>query len=443
MKKFFLIAFSLLCISSALQAGDYVPSAQNVQAREQFRKQRFGIFIHWGIYSMRGRGEWALQVDSLKQSEYSRMAAGFYPSKFDAQQWARIFKNAGARYITITSRHHDGFSMFDTAASDYDIIDASPFKRDVIAELSAACAKEGLGFNLYYSILDWGRDDYWPRGRTGLKTGRPDGKEGDWERYHDFMDAQITELLTKYGPIGAIWLDGLWDMDMYPREDQPEIWKLDRHYKLVHDLQPSCLVGNNHHMLPFPGEDIQIFERDIPGYNEGGLSGQDISKLPLETCQTMNWSWGYDMSDTWYKPAGEFIQYLVRTAGKGANLLLNVGPRADGTIPEDAVDRLTKMGEWLAVYGDSIYDTDGGYISEQDWGVTTQRGKRLFMHVLKENQSIEIEIPDGNKIVSAKAFDSNAAVAFKHNKGKAVITLPARQDNCPDQIIVIDFKKEL
>lgn len=443
MKKILVSFIAMICaVSSAFAQNSYVPSPENLKAREQFSKNRFGIFIHWGIYSMMGRGEWVLQTDGLTHDEYRRLAAGFNPSKFDAAQWARIFKSAGAKYICITSRHHDGFSMFGTKASDYNVVDATPFGRDVLKELSQACAAEGLTFNVYYSLVDWGRNDYWPQGRTGNKTGRPEGREGDWEHYHDFMDQQLTELLTGYGPVGAIWFDGVWDFDFLPVEEMPQKWQYKRHYDLIHNLQPGCLVGNNHHLDVYPGEDIQIFERDIPGYNEAGYSGQEISRLPLETCQTINGSWGYRMSDLGYGSADDLVQYLARTAGKGANLLLNVGPRPDGTIPEEAVDRLEKMGQWLGEFGESIYETEGGYISEQSWGVTTQKGNTLFMHVLKYQDSIEIELPEGNRIVSATTFDGTSKVVFKQTKGKAVISVPAGFDG-PDQILRINFKKAL
>ena len=163
-----------------------------------------------------------------------------------------------------------------------------------------------MKLHFYYSHLDWGRTDFYPRGRTGNGTGRPD--EGDWNSYLDFMDTQLTELLTGYGPIRAIWFDGIWDKDMYPREDQPELWNLYHQYELIHSLQPGCLIGNNHHILPFEGEDIQIFEKDIPGHNESGFSGQEISPLPLETCETMNNNWGYCITDTFCNLYRELLE---------------------------------------------------------------------------------------------------------------------------------------
>ena len=447
-------AFSL----SAIAQEGYIPSAENRAARAEFEDARFGIFIHWGIYSMLGDGEWAMQVQNLPYAEYSRLAAGFCPSKFDAAQWVSAIKRSGAKYVTFTSRHHDGFSMFGTQASPYNIVDATPFRRDIIGELAEACHKEGIKLHFYYSHLDWGREDYFPLGRTGWGTGRQTAAEAPKEHpatqlsrsYLDFMNTQLTELLTQYGPVGAIWFDGVWDQDAFPREAQPDIWNLYEQYSLIHRLQPSCLVGNNHHLLPYEGEDIQIFERDIPGENKAGLSGQEISRLPLETCQTMNDSWGYRMKDTHYKSARELIQYLVRTAGKGANLLLNIGPRPDGTLPEEAVERLQQMGDWLGTNGETIYKTQGGCIGEQPWGVTTQRDATLYVHILPSEESsslpasITLDIPKGkNKLKAARIFQNKEKIPFRQDKKGITLPLPDTTTEAPDVIIELTFQKKL
>lgn len=439
MKKTAILSLLLLCGVAATAQPGYIPSEQNLKAREEFNDDRFGIFIHWGIYSMLGQGEWAMQVQNLNYQEYAHLADGFYPSKFDATQWVRAFKAAGARYLTITSRHHDGFSMFGTKASGYNVVDATPFGRDVIGEIAQACQQEGLKLHLYYSHLDWGRTDFYPRGRTGNGTGRPD--EGDWNSYLSFMNAQLTELLTGYGPIGAIWFDGVWDMDDFPYEDQPRIWNLYEQYELIHTLQPSCLIGNNHHKTPFEGEDMQIFERDIPGQNEFGLSGQEISRLPLETCQTMNRSWGYRITDTDYKSAEDLIKLLVRTAGKGANLLLNIGPRPDGTIPEQALERLEGIGKWLEQYGESIYGTDAGYLGDLSWGVSTQKDNALYLHVLEHQDSIEI--PAGSKPRSVTRLRDGSKLDFKYRKGVLTISCGAADPKEVDDVIRVEFRKSL
>ena len=444
MKKTLLTMMTLLAFSAAAFAQPgYVPAPENLAAREKFKDARFGIFIHWGIYSMLGDGEWVMNNQKIPYQEYARFAAGFYPSKFNAEEWVKTFKAAGARYMTITSRHHDGFSMFKSNASSYNIVDATPFKRDIIKELSEACAKEDFTLNFYYSHLDWSRVDYWPREHTGNLLGRPEGDDNSWGHYIDFMCAQLTELLTQYGPIGCIWFDGMWDRHK-GLPDQGELWQLSRQYALIHSLQPACLIGNNHHLPVFEGEDIQIFEKDVPGKNTAGYSASSkvSDQVPLETCQTIYHSWGYDVNDYNYKTPEQLIQFLVQTAGKGANLLLNVGPRPDGTLPEESVSRLMAIGKWLEKYGDTIYGTDGGCVGEQYWGVTTQTGKTLYVHVL--NPSGVIFVPfKGNKLVSAVSFDDGTKVPFSQVAEGIVLTLPARPENCPDQIVTLTFKNEL
>lgn len=434
----FLLAFAL---GTSAQPG-YVPTDGNLRNREEFASQKLGIFIHWGIYSMLGQGEWALQTRELKHSEYRHLADGFYPSGFNADDWARAIKASGAGYVTFTSRHHDGFSMWDSQASDYNVVKGSPFGRDIIGELADACRKHDLDLHLYYSHLDWGRDDYWPRGRTGLLTGRPDGKQGDWTHYQEFMDAQLTELLTSYGPIRAIWFDGVWDMDSRPREDQPGIWGLYHQYELIHSLQPDCLIGNNHHLVPFEGEDIQIFERDVPGDNTAGYSGENgiSASLPLETCQTMNESWGYRITDVEYKSVDEIIRLLVRTSGKGANLLLNIGPRPDGTLPDEALVRLEALGDWLGRNGESIYGTSAGQVSEQNWGVTTAKGNKMYVHVLGDESVVFIPYDQG-KVKSAVALSDGAKVKYTQTREGVIVTMDGVVKDGPDRIVVLELGK--
>lgn len=443
-----LLTLSLCCLLTALPLSaqpasrTYVPTPENLESREAFNDARFGIFIHWGIYSMLGDGEWVMQMQNIDYQEYARLAGGFCPSKFNAEEWVSAIKESGARYITITSRHHDGFSMFGSKASPYNIVDATPFGRDVIGELAQACADQGMRLHFYYSHLDWGRTDFWPQGRTGRGTGRPEGKAGDWEHYMQFVNAQLTELLTQYGPIGCIWFDGVWDHDMFPREDQPGYWNLDEQYALIHKLQPGCLVGNNHHLDPFPGEDIQIFERDIPGHNDAGYSTQEISDiLPLETCQTMNDDWGYDIHDKNYKSAEDLIRYLVLTAGKGANLLLNIGPRPDGTLPEEALARLRAIGGWMSRFGDSIYGTDAGITGEQEWGTSTMRDNVLYLHVLKDTGTIELPVGRANKLVSAVVMSDGTSVACRQDKAGLTVSVPDSSE--VDNVLVLTFKKAI
>ena len=375
------LSLAVAATASAVQPA-YQPSEAILQAREEFRDKGFGIFIHWGIYSMLGSGEWVLNDPNIFHHEYKDLAGGFYPSKFDAAEWVSAIKKSGAKYLCITTRHHDGFSMFDTAHSDYDIMNATPFKRDIIKEIAEECKRQDITLHLYYSQLDWGRSDYNPIGRTGHEPDRD--TSGNWDDYTAFMRNQLTELLTNYGEIGAIWYDGMWDRDELPGGLSPELWNLDEQYALIHSLQPSCLVGSNHHMAPFQGEDIQIFERDKPGENEAGLSGQDVSQLPLETCQTMNHSWGYRIRDNEYKSSNELIRYLVGTAGRDANLLLNIGPRPDGTFPPQAIERLDAIGEWMKDYAPTVQGVRGGVVAPHEWGVTTQKRQQTLCTYIRD-----------------------------------------------------------
>lgn len=414
MKKLFAtLAVSLLCLNGFAQ--DYVPTPENLQARKEFSDMKFGIFLHWGIYSMFAQGEWYMHNANIDWREYEKAASAFYPANFDAEAWVKAIKDSGAKYITFTTRHHDSFSMWDTEQSDFNIVDATPYKKDVLKMLADECQKQGVTLNLYYSHLDWRREDY-PQGRTGHGTHR-DASKADWPSYYKFMNDQLTELLTNYGKVGAIWFDGFWDHD---EDAVPFDWQLGPQYELIHRLQPSCLVGNNHHVEVHPGEDIQIFERDVPGQNTAGLSGQAISRLPLETCQTMNGMWGYKIIDQNYKSTEELIRLLVRTSGKGANLLLNIGPQPNGELPATALDRLKEMGEWLRANGESIYGTTAGDLEEQPWGVTTRNGNALYLHIL-DLDSNTLELPLSCKVKSATVHNGNA-VKFKKTKTGVTLT---------------------
>lgn len=370
----------LLVFSATIASAQYIPTEDNLAARQEFEECRFGIFIHWGIYSTFAQGEWYLN-SGLTHEEYSKAASAFYPVRYDAQKWVKAIKDSGARYITFTSRHHDGFSMFRTATSEYDIVDATPYGRDAVRELAAACQQLGIRLHLYYSILDWMRTDY-PLGRTGLRTGRT--MHEDYNSYFQFMKTQVNELLTQYPNVQGIWLDGYWDHDA---DSIPFDWQMPAFYRYIHELKPSCLIGNNHHITPIEGEDFQMFERDLPGENKAGLSGQEISHLPLEMCQTMNGMWGYKVADQNYKSTEELIRLIARAAAKGSNLLLNIGPQPNGELPVAALERLQGIGKWMHLNGESIYGTTSTSLDEQTWGVTTQKEGRLFLHVLEAGVS--------------------------------------------------------
>lgn len=414
------VALALLCTS--LQAQEYQPSSANLAARQEFAGSKLGIFLHWGIYSMYAQGEWYMN-SGIDRTEYAKAASGFYPSRFDARQWVSAIKVSGAKYICFTTRHHDGFSMFDTRYSDYDIVDATPFGRDVLRELTDECRKQGIRVHFYYSHIDWTRDDY-PAGRTGRTTGK-DLSKADWASYYRFMNNQLTELIENYNP-DAIWFDGMWDHD---QDTVPFDWQLTEQYAMIHRLNPACLIGNNHHGIPFDGEDIQIFERDLPGENTAGLSGQQISALPLETCQTMNGMWGYKIKDQNYKSVKELIHLLVGAAGKGANLLLNIGPQPNGELPETALERLEGIGKWMERYGETLYGTTAGDVPARPWGVTTRKGNRQFVHIL----SLEDEalfLPVKGKVQKAVVFGSNEPVRFRQTREGVLLEL----GKVPDEV---------
>ncbi len=425
-----LLSFGLLF--PAFSQNGYQPSEENLKARKEFQDNKFGIFIHWGIYSMLGDGEWVMHNKNLNHEEYAKLASSFYPIRFDAAEWVSAIKASGAKYICFTSRHHDGFSMFDTQYSDYNIVKATPFKRDIIKELANECHKQGIKLHLYYSHLDWTRDDYYPLGRTGRGTGRT--THGEWKTYYTFMNNQITELLTNYGPIGAIWFDGWWDHDQDPDFD----WQLPEQYNMIHKLQPACLVGNNHHQLPFAGEDIQIFERDLPGENKAGLSGQDISPLPLETCETMNRTWGYRITDQDYKSTKTLIHYLVKAAGKNGNLLMNIGPQPNGELPAVSVERLKEIGEWMKIYGETIYGTRAGAVEPRPWGVTTQKDNKIFIHILDlQDKGLYLPITD-KKIKKAVVYKDKSTVKFTQNKQGLLLEL-AEAPTDIDYVVELTF----
>ena len=417
MKRTLLTALAALICFGAMAQTPYTPSEDNLKARQEFADSKFGIFLHWGLYSMFAQGEWYLSKGHLSHQEYKKSADAFYPHRFDAKAWVKAIKDSGAKYICLTSRHHDGFSMWNTKYSEYDIVDATPYKRDIMKELSRECKRQGIKLHLYYSHADWGRSDYFPS-KSSNRVTEKDHFEGGYESYFKFMNNQLVELLTKYD-ITALWFDGMWDR-------RSANWRIREQYDLIHSVQPSCLIGNNHHLPAIEGEDFQIFERDLPGENKAGFSkGQTVShKLPLETCQTMNGMWGYKVADQNYKSTEYLIRYLVSIACKGANLLLNIGPQPNGELPATALARLKEMGEWLRKYGDSVYGTTAGDIQAQEWGVTTRKGNRLFVHIfdLKEK---ELTLPLTCKVTKAYTFEDKKAVAFEKNDGGVTLKFDA------------------
>lgn len=433
MMKRILATTCFVCIAMlSIAQTSYQPTPENLKNREDFQDRKFGMFIHWGIYSLLADGEWVMFQKKIPYNKYSRIANAFYPHDFNALDWVRIAKAAGMKYITITSRHHDGFSMFDTKASSYDIIDATPFKKDPLKELAAACRQEGLKLNFYYSLLDWGRSDY----GFGKKIVNGKPEDTDWDSYINFMKTQLTELLTNYGDVvSGIWFDGDWE-----RKDVN--WHYDEIYALIHRLRPEVMISNNHHSDLKPGEDYQAFEKDLPGSNSHGWgSGSVSAQVPLETCETINFSWGFNITDKGFKTVPTLIQYLVKAAGHNANFLLNVGPQADGKIQAEFIDTLKKVGEWLSQNGESIYGTRGGIIPAQDWGTVTAKDKKLFVHILKAPTQDFILLPRlTQKVAAAQWLVTKKALKWKQQPEGIFIYLDGLDASSPDQVIEVTLK---
>ena len=426
-----LLAASLLALAArAADAQEYHPTAENLEARRWFQDAKFGMFIHWGISSVLEDAEWVMEDRHIRASDYESIATQFNPARFDPAAWVATAKAAGMRYLTLVTKHHDGFALFDSKVTDWDVVDRTPYHRDIVRQLADECRKQGIKLFFYYSQLDWHHPDYFPIGSTGKESGRAPG--GDWSRYLDFVDAQLGELLGNYGPIGGIWFDGMWDK---PDAD----WRLRRTYDLIHRLQPATLIGSNHHRAPLPGEDFQMFEKDLPGANTAGFNTAEVSALPLETAQTMNDSWGFRLTDRSWKPARQLIRELVSAAGRNANYLLNVGPRPDGELPARAVATLGEIGRWTAVFGESVYGTRGGPIGPRSWGVTTAKGDRVFVHLLDWPDRL-LALPGLPRSVrKAYRLEDRRPVAFHRLDQGWSLSLPPRPTDPIDEVIVLEL----
>jgi alpha-L-fucosidase len=425
------VLFFSFAVVSFAEEGDvgYTPSQSNLEARAWFQDAKFGLFVHWGVYCLLAKGEWVMNQDKISVAEYEKLPPQFNPVNFDPDGWCRMVKDAGMRYITITSKHHDGFAMFGSKLSDYNIVDRTPYKKDVLKMLADACERNGIKLFFYHSQLDWHNLNYFPRGRTGLDSGRPES--GDWYKYLDYMDSQLRELCTNYGKIGGIWFDGMWDK---PEAD----WRLGKTFKMIHQLQPQSMIGNNHHRAPYPGEDFQMFEKGLPGQDPFSRD-KSVSALPLETCETMNNSWGYNKSDKNFKSTRDLIQYLVKAAGNNANFLLNVGPMPDGAIQPEFKQHLAEMGAWMRANGVSVYGTRGGPVPPQSWGVTTQKAGTVYLHILSSSEKA-VAVPDLGKKITGAALLNGAKVEFALTGLGTIVKLPDSGKDPNDTVVALRVK---
>lgn len=362
---------------------------QRAERLRWFTEARFGMFIHWGVYSVpagewggrKGCGEWLMQNAQIPASKYEEFARQFNPVKFDARQWVSIARNAGMKYIVITAKHHDGFGMFRSELTDW-CIKSTPFQRDPLKELAGACQEAGIKLGFYYSIMDWHHPDWFERRPWNDRaTGTP-----SMERYTEFMKGQLSELLTRYGPVAMLWFDG----------DTEQPWSHQRGvelYRYLRSLQPKLIVNNriakarDEHWTDEGSGDFGTPEQHIPA------AGQTFA-MPWESCMTINGHWGYDKSDQDWKPAGMLLRNLVDCASKGGNYLLNVGPTAEGLIPEASVKRLREVGEWMKTNGEAIYGTTAGNLEGLPSDcLATEKSGRVYITLLDWPDRILIPFP--------------------------------------------------
>ncbi|MCB9058597.1 MAG: alpha-L-fucosidase [Calditrichae bacterium] len=426
-------------------------SAQNSTATEQdkrmqwWREARFGMFIHWGLYAIpagewkgeTGYGEWIRTSAEIPLEEYNQFINQFNPVNFDADQWVKMAKNAGMKYIVITSKHHDGFCLWDSKQTDFDVM-SSPFKRDIMKELAEACRKNDMKICWYHSIMDWHHPDYLPR--RNWETDR--SSEGaDFDRYVDYMKAQLKELLTNYGDISVLWFDGEWE-STWTRNRGKDL------YDYVRSIQPDIIINNRvgagrsgMEGLNKEGEyagDFGTPEQQIPAT---GLPGVD-----WETCMTMNSHWGWNKNDTKWKSTSQIIQMLADIASKGGNYLLNVGPKADGTFPQKAIDRLQQIGDWMKTNGEAIYGTTASPFKNLNWGRCTQKplpiGTRLYLHVFDWPKDNNLVIPGiFNEPVQAYLLaEKDSKLKISRNEDALTITIPEKAPDLINSVVVLDIE---
>jgi alpha-L-fucosidase len=406
-----------------------------------WRDARFGMFIHWGLYAVpagewegkTGYGEWIMNHAQIPVEKYERFRARFNPQKFDAGAIVRAAKNAGVRYIVITTKHHDGFCLFDSKETDYDVM-STPFKRDIMKEMAAACRREGIKMCWYYSIMDWHHPDYTPRRDW---EDRP-ADNADFDRYVKYMKAQLRELLTNYGPIGLLWFDGQWEGTWTDARGRDL-------YAYVRSLQPNIIVNNR---VGKAGGDFGL-NRDQGVIGDYGTPEQTIPDVApegdWETCMTMNDHWGYNQADKHFKSTEELIRNLADIASKGGNFLLNIGPTADGEIPPESIERLNEIGAWMKVNGESIHGTQRGPFPKLEWGRCTQKalpGKtRLYLHIFDWPRDGELVVPGLlNDPGGAHMLTVNGRkpVPVKRHDDSLVLTLPRTAPDPIDSVVVLE-----
>ncbi|MGH9342124.1 MAG: alpha-L-fucosidase [Acidobacteriota bacterium] len=455
-KKPFCMGMVLAVLMIALSAGSILGQPRNylnetkaeIDARMQWwRDARFGMFIHWGLYAVpageyqgkrSGRiGEWIQEWANIPREEYRKFAAEFNPVRFDAAEWVRIAKDAGMKYLVITSKHHDGFSMYDSQVSDYDIVDSTPYGKDVMKALSDECRRQGIKFCFYYSIMDWHHPSQYVdaegKDRTAGHRKTEITPKGERE-YATYMKAQLQELVTQYDP-AVLWFDGEW-VDWWTEEDGKDL------YNYVRGLKPEIIINNRVgkgrmgmaglNKGPGYAGDFGTPEQEIPAT---GLPGVD-----WESCMTMNTTWGYKSYDHDWKSVETLLQNLIDIASKGGNYLLNVGPTAEGLIPGSSVERLEQIGEWLKENGEAIYGSSASPFADLPWGRATQKPGRLYLHVF-DWPAGALEVPGiQGKVTKAYllADHNRQALRVNQSQGKMEIDLPTQAPDPVASVVVLE-----
>jgi alpha-L-fucosidase len=395
-----------------------------------WREARFGLFIHWGLYAIPAGewgdrtdyGEWIRDTAQIPNEEYEQLVGRFNPVKFDAAAWVQAAKDAGMKYIVITSKHHDGFCLFDSQYTDFDIR-STPFQRDVLKELAEACSHAGIRLCFYHSIMDWHHPDWLPR-RAGEQRS---AAGADFERYVVYMKNQLRELCTNYGPLGVLWFDGEWE-DSWTHELGVDL------YNYVRDLRPEIIINNRVDVgreglggmtrAPHYAGDFGTPEQEIPATGSPGVD--------WETCLTMNDHWGYNKRDNNWKSSSDLVRKLVDIASKGGNFLLNIGPTAEGEFPPPCQDRLRDIGAWLKTNGEAIYGTQASPFKALAWGRCTQKTRgggttRLYLHVFDWPQNGQLVVSGlCNDVVAARMLSAVTAPALEVSRadGALVVHVP-------------------
>jgi alpha-L-fucosidase len=378
---------------------------------EWFNQARFGMFIHWGVYSIPARGEWVRLIERIPSTEYEALARKFNSKNYRPEEWVELAQEAGAGYMVLTSRHHDGFSLFDSQVSEF-TAPKTAAKRDLVAEYVEACRRKDVKIGFYYSLLDWRYRAYW--------SGREKDPEG-WSRFLEYVHAQVRELCTNYGKIDILWYDGAWPWS-------PEDWRSAELNSTVRKLQPEILI-NNRSRLP---EDFDTPEQHI-------AASTDPDRM-WESCMTMNDSWGYSAEDENWKSTRQLIHNLVRCASGGGNYLLNVGPKADGTIPEPSVKRLKEIGKWMKVNGEAVYGSGrcpfgGGMI-----GLTTAKDNTVYLHVFRWPGEEATIACVKNKVLSARILATNKEVDVTQENDRIHLRkLPVKASDPYDSVIKMEL----